>query len=168
MMLSKSSFAFFAFLYICKHIIGCAANAPNRSSPRGYNRKLVLSISSNKSSLLWSSDNSLFDNIVGCTASAPDESSPRGYSRISSGIDSRNEFFFLDASVSFITIFRRLPWSSSNTQNIIPDFLLNFSLLVSTIVAFFFSRYSNSHDIINRITLYVIWLGADRCLWAAQ
>jgi hypothetical protein len=47
----------------------------------------------------------LFDNIIGCALSAPDGSSPRGYSRIFSGINSKNEFFFLDSSVSFMLVF---------------------------------------------------------------
>jgi hypothetical protein len=42
-----------------------------------------------------------------------------------------------------------------------------FFLWVSITVMFLFSRYSNARDVISRITLYVIWLGADRCSWAA-
>jgi hypothetical protein len=64
----------------------------------------------------------LFDNIVGCALSAPDGSSPRGYSQIFSGTDSKNEFFFLDSSVSFMSVFRRLPWSSSIRRSVIPYF----------------------------------------------
>jgi hypothetical protein len=47
----------------------------------------------------------LFDNIVECALSTPDGSSPRDYSRIFLGIDSKNEFFFPDSSVSFMSVF---------------------------------------------------------------
>jgi hypothetical protein len=62
----------------------------------------------------------LFYNIIGCALSAPDGSSPRGYSRMLSGIDSKNEFFFLDSSVSFMSNFRQLPWPSSIRRIVIP------------------------------------------------
>ena len=94
-------------------------------------------------------------NIVGCAASAPDSSSPRGYSRIFLGIDLKNEFFFFDSSISFITVFRRLPWSSPIRKMSYQTFA-EFFLLVSTTVTFLLSRNSNSRDIINTITLYVI------------
>jgi hypothetical protein len=64
----------------------------------------------------------LFDNIVGCALNAPDGSSPRGYSQIFLGIDSKNEFFFLDSSVSFTSVFRRLSWSSLIRRSVIPYF----------------------------------------------
>jgi hypothetical protein len=64
----------------------------------------------------------LFDNIFGRTLSAPDGSSPRGYSRIFSGIDSKNELFLLDSSISFMLVFCRLPWSSSILRIGIPYF----------------------------------------------
>jgi hypothetical protein len=51
-MLLNSSFAFFALFMYVKNIVGSTASAPDGSSPRGYSRKLVLSIGSNKSSLL--------------------------------------------------------------------------------------------------------------------
>jgi hypothetical protein len=64
----------------------------------------------------------LYDNVVGCALSAPDGSSPRGYSRIFSGIDSKHDLFFLDSSVSFISVFHRLPWSSSIRRSAVPYF----------------------------------------------
>jgi hypothetical protein len=64
----------------------------------------------------------LYNNIIGCALSAPDGSSPRGYSRMLSGIDSKNEFFFLDSFVSFMSVFRRLPWPSSIRRIVIPYF----------------------------------------------
>jgi hypothetical protein len=90
--LFKSSFALFYSLRNFKNFVGCAASAPDGSSPRGYSRKHVSSIGSNKFFFLHPSHSSSFDNIVGYATSAPDGSSPRGYSQIFSGIDSKDEF----------------------------------------------------------------------------
>jgi hypothetical protein len=95
----------------------------------------------------------LFNNIVGCALSAPDGSSPRGYSRIFSGIDSKNEFFFLDSSIPFMSVFRRLPWSSSICRYVIPYFCWIFPYQCPPLIIFWFPCYSNSCDVINRVTL---------------
>jgi hypothetical protein len=78
----------------------------------------------------------LYDNIVGCALSAPDSSSPRGYSRIFLGIDSKSDMFFLNSSVSFISIFRRLPWSSSIRRSVIPYFCWIFPYQRPSLVIF--------------------------------
>jgi hypothetical protein len=53
---SKDAFQVFFLLldslYACESFIGCAASALDGSSPRGYSRKYVSSIGSNKSFLL--------------------------------------------------------------------------------------------------------------------
>jgi hypothetical protein len=101
-MLPKASFAFFAPLFM-KNITGCAPSAPDGSSPRGYSRKtyfeyrLKYIVPTFMHQIV-----ALFYNIIGCALSAPDGSSPRGYSRTLSDIDSKNEFFLLDFSVSFM------------------------------------------------------------------
>jgi hypothetical protein len=122
MILPKYSFVIYAPLFI-KNIIGCASSAPDGSSPRGYSQKknLILSIGSKTLCLL--SFYQIVDT-VGCALSAPDGSSPRGYSRIFSSIDSKNEFFFVDLSVPFTSIFRRLPWSSSILRHVTSDIFL--------------------------------------------
>jgi hypothetical protein len=141
-----------------KNIIGCAPSAPDGSRPRGYSQKnLISSIGSNTLCLLlFHQIVALFDNIVGCALRALDGSSPRGYSRIFSDIDSKNEFFFFDPSVPFTSLFRRLPWSSSIRRYVTPGFFLNvFPTSVHHRYSLI-SRYSNSRDVINIITLYVI------------
>jgi hypothetical protein len=112
MMLSKSSFAFFAPLFMKKTLLGARPALPMGVAPEAivekayfeYRLKYIVPTFTHQIV-------ALFDNIVGCALSAPGGSSPRGYSRIFLGIDSKNEFFFLDSSVSFITVFHRLPWS---------------------------------------------------------
>jgi hypothetical protein len=54
--------------------------------------------------------------------------------------------FFLNFSVAFISVFCRLPWLSSIHRYVTPDFHCH-SLI---------SLYSNSHDVINIITLHVL------------
>jgi hypothetical protein len=95
-------------------------------------------------------------NIIGCAPSAPDGSSPWGYSRIFSGIDSKNEFFFSNPSVPFTSIFCRLPWSSSIRRYVTPDFFVNVFPTSVHHCHSLISRYSNSRDVINIITPYVI------------
>jgi hypothetical protein len=141
-----------------KNIVGCAPSAPDGSSPQGYSRKNLISSIGSKilCLLLFYQIVGLFDNIIGCALSAPNGSSPRGYSRIFLGIDSKNEFFFFDPYVPFMSIFHQLPWSSSIRRYVTPDFFLN---VFPTSVHHYYnliSRYSNSRDVINIITLYVI------------
>jgi hypothetical protein len=156
-MLLKSPCVFFAPLFM-KNIVRCAPSAPDGGSPRGYSQKnLILSIGSKTLYLLLVHQTiALLDNIVGCALSAPDGSSPRGYSRLFSGIDLKNDFFFFDPSVPFTSIFRRLPWSSSIRRYVTPDFFLNVFPNSVHHCHGLISLYSNSRDVINIITLYII------------
>jgi hypothetical protein len=105
MMLSKSPFAFFAPLFMKKHRrvrpalpMGVAPEAIVEKTYFEYRLKYIAPTFTHQVV-------ALFDNIIGCTLSAPDGSSPRGYSRIFSGIDLKNDLFFLGSSIPFMSFF---------------------------------------------------------------
>jgi hypothetical protein len=90
----------------------------------------------------------LYDNIAGCALSAPDGSSPRGYSRIFLGIDSKNEFFFLDSSVSFMSVFIDFLGHHQYVELSYHTFAKIFPISVHLLSCSDFPVYSNSCDVI--------------------